>query len=98
MAELTDDRLVHARNTIRFVLDRRAQAEHRRSFALMIGGLLVLTCIGLLQVIDGIVNGVTGLMARLGAGMRQVQTGSIRDYTLMFLLGVVLLIGYFVLR
>jgi len=74
---------------------------HRLSIAAaspLIGGLLVLTCIRLLQVIDGIVDGVTGLMARLGAGMRHVQTGYIRDYTLMFLLGVVLLIGYLVLR
>jgi NADH-quinone oxidoreductase subunit L len=37
-------------------------------------------------------------MARLSAGMRQLQTGYIRNYALMFLLGVVLLIGYFALR
>jgi hypothetical protein len=98
MTILPDGRLFRPRNTIRFALDPTVQAEHCRGLVLMIGGLLVLMCIGLLQVIDGIVDGVTGLVARLSAGMRPVQAGYIRNDALMFLLGVVLLIGYFVFR
>ncbi len=54
--------------------------------------------IKLWRVSDGFIDGVAGLMARLSAGMRQIQTGYIRNYALMFLLGVVLLISYFVLQ
>jgi NADH-quinone oxidoreductase subunit L len=63
-----------------------------RRIARFLGNVLDVT------IIDGGVDGVAGLMARLSAGMRQLQTGYIRNYALMFLLGVVLLIGYFALR
>jgi len=49
-------------------------------------------------IIDGGVDGIAGLIARLSAGMRQLQTGYIRNCALIFLLGVAALIGYFVLR
>jgi NADH-quinone oxidoreductase subunit L len=49
-------------------------------------------------IIDGGVDGITGLIAWLSAGMRQLQTRYVRNYALIFLLGVAALIGYFVLR
>ena len=50
------------------------------------------------KIIDGVVDGIAELIARCSAGLRQIQTGYIRNYALMFLLGVVVLIGYFALR
>ena len=49
-------------------------------------------------IIDGGVHGIAGLIARLSAEMRQLQTDFIRTHALIFLLGVAALIGYFVLR
>jgi NADH-quinone oxidoreductase subunit L len=49
------------------------------------------------QGIDGIlVDGTAGLFGRLAQWFRQAQTGYVRNYALVFLVGVVGLIGYFV--
>ncbi len=50
------------------------------------------------SVVDGIVNGVAALTRRCAAGLRLLQTGLIKDYALSLLVGVVLIIGYLVLR
>lgn len=49
-------------------------------------------------VIDAAVNGVGRLVRWAGSGLRQVQTGYVRNYALSFLLGVVILIAWFALR
>ena len=48
--------------------------------------------------IDGLVNGIAAFFGWSGQTTRQVQTGSVRSYALSILLGVVVLVGYFVLR
>lgn len=45
--------------------------------------------------IDGIVNGTARLVGLSGQGLRQGQSGYLRNYTLVFLVGVVALVGYF---
>jgi NADH-quinone oxidoreductase subunit L len=49
-----------------------------------------------LGVIDGAVNGVGGLVARSAAGLRRMQTGFVVNYALTMLIGVVALVGLFV--
>jgi len=46
------------------------------------------------KLIDGIVNGVGGLAASLGGFLKNIQTGYVRSYALMMLLGVVAIMGY----
>ncbi len=48
--------------------------------------------------IDGLVNGLAAFFGWSGQTTRKVQTGSVRNYALSMLLGVVVLVGYFVLR
>jgi len=48
--------------------------------------------------IDGLVNGIATFFGWSGQATRKVQTGSVRNYALSILLGVVVLVGYFVLR
>jgi NADH-quinone oxidoreductase subunit L len=50
------------------------------------------------QGIDGLVNGIAAFFGWSGQTTRKVQTGSVRNYALSILLGVVVLVGYFVLR
>jgi NADH-quinone oxidoreductase subunit L len=49
-------------------------------------------------IIDGIVNGVGGLIQAQSGLWRRVQTGNIQHYALTFLAGVIVVIGYFLLR
>lgn len=48
--------------------------------------------------IDGLVNGIAAFFGWGGQATRKVQTGSVRNYALSILLGVVVLVGYFVWR
>jgi NADH-quinone oxidoreductase subunit L len=50
------------------------------------------------RVIDGIVNGVADLVRGWAGWLRLVQTGLVKDYALSILVGVLAIIGYFVLR
>jgi NADH-quinone oxidoreductase subunit L len=50
------------------------------------------------QVIDGAVNGVASLLGWGGERTRRLQTGYVRHYAWGILLGVVAIIGYFILR
>ena len=46
-------------------------------------------------VIDGAVNGAGTMVTGAGAALRKVQTGSVRTYAVSVLLGVVLIVGYY---
>ncbi len=46
--------------------------------------------------IDGIVNGVGWVLSRAATGVRSLQTGYVRTYAFIFLVGVILIIGYLV--
>ncbi len=49
-------------------------------------------------VIDAAVNGVGHLFRNLGGSLRSLQTGFVRNYGLVMLVGVVLVVAYFVLN
>jgi NADH-quinone oxidoreductase subunit L len=51
-----------------------------------------------LGLIDGIANGLGTTAKRLSASLRQIQTGYIRNYALSIFLGVVIILGYLLLR
>ncbi len=51
-----------------------------------------------LGIIDGIANGIARLTQAIGARLRWVQSGYLRNYALSLLLGVVLIVGYLLLR
>jgi len=48
--------------------------------------------------IDGVVNGVGQLFRQASAALRSVQSGFVRSYGLMMLLGIVVAVAYFVLN
>jgi NADH-quinone oxidoreductase subunit L len=50
-----------------------------------------------LKVIDGALNGSAAAANAAGLGLSRLQTGLIKDYTLAFLLGVVLFVGFILL-
>ncbi|MGE3706638.1 MAG: NADH-quinone oxidoreductase subunit L, partial [Vicinamibacterales bacterium] len=47
------------------------------------------------QLIDGVVNGAGGSVRGLSSQLRLLQTGSVRTYAASLLLGVVLILGYY---
>jgi NADH-quinone oxidoreductase subunit L len=50
------------------------------------------------QVIDGAVNGVADVVGGLADLLRRIQSGSVRTYAASMLLGVVLILGYYLWR
>jgi NADH-quinone oxidoreductase subunit L len=48
------------------------------------------------QGIDGMVNGIGRMMGWAAASVRAMQSGYVRNYALMFLTGVIIIIGYLV--
>ncbi len=50
------------------------------------------------QVVDGAVNGLARLAGVCGEGLGTLQTGRVRSYALSILVGVVIILGYFLLR
>ncbi len=50
------------------------------------------------ELIDGFVNGLAGAIGANGALWRRLQTGNVQHYALAFLGGVVVVLGYYVLR
>ncbi len=50
------------------------------------------------RIIDGIVNGAGWVVNQASRGLRVLQSGYVRSYALMFLIGVIAVLGYFVLR
>jgi len=51
-----------------------------------------------LGLIDGIANGLASVTVRFAGSLRKVQTGYVRNYALSVFLGVVVIIGYLILR
>ena len=51
-----------------------------------------------LGIIDAIANGLAGVVQGLATWLRRLQSGFVRNYALMVFLGVVLIIGYLILR
>ncbi len=51
-----------------------------------------------LGIIDGIANGLGTLTQRLAGVMRRLQTGFVRNYALAVFLGMVVILGYLILR
>jgi NADH-quinone oxidoreductase subunit L len=51
-----------------------------------------------LGIIDGIANGIADGTKSLANGLRRMQTGYVRNYALSVFLGVVLILGYLILR
>lgn len=51
-----------------------------------------------LRVIDGAANGLGALAVRAAAGLRRLQTGYVRNYALALFVGVIFLLGYFLVR
>jgi NADH-quinone oxidoreductase subunit L len=51
-----------------------------------------------LGIIDGFSNGLAHWTGRAAAGLRKVQTGFVRNYALSVFLGVVIILGYLILR
>jgi NADH-quinone oxidoreductase subunit L len=49
-------------------------------------------------VIDGIVNGVGRLTRNIAGSLRGIQTGYVRNYGLVMLMGVVVVVAYFILN
>jgi len=49
-------------------------------------------------IIDGAVNGLAAFFGRAGEETRKLQTGYVRNYGLAMLMGVVVVLGYLILR
>jgi NADH-quinone oxidoreductase subunit L len=49
-------------------------------------------------IIDGAVNGLAAFFGRTGEETRKLQTGYVRNYSLAMLVGVVVMLGYLILR
>jgi NADH-quinone oxidoreductase subunit L len=49
-------------------------------------------------IIDGALDGLGVYLVRLGEVVRRLQTGSVRAYAASLLVGVVLVLGYYLLR
>jgi NADH-quinone oxidoreductase subunit L len=50
------------------------------------------------QGIDAFFNGLGELTKRISAGLRRLQNGFVRSYALAVLAGVVLIVGYLILK
>jgi NADH-quinone oxidoreductase subunit L len=51
-----------------------------------------------LGLIDGIANGLANITVRFAGSLRKIQTGYVRNYALSVFLGVIVIIGYLILR
>ena len=49
-------------------------------------------------IVDGLVNGVAKLVAGIGEVVKQSQTSYVRNYALTMVAGVILLVGYLMIR
>jgi len=50
------------------------------------------------SVVDGVVNGVAKLMRLFSAALRNVQTGLVQNYAMGMVIGVVVIVGIYILR
>jgi NADH-quinone oxidoreductase subunit L len=49
------------------------------------------------MIIDGFINGMAALIGIISQNLRKIQSGNLRRYAAIFLTGVILIIGYFLL-
>jgi len=49
-------------------------------------------------IIDGLINGMATIIGDISTVLRPVQSGKVRSYATIFVIGVMVLIGYFVIR
>jgi len=64
----------------------------------LVGGSVFLWKIVDVILIDGVLNGLAILIGDLSLGVRKMQSGTLRRYTTIFLIGVIIIVGYFALR
>ena len=50
------------------------------------------------KVVDGIVNGIARLIGAISRGLRGIQTGMVHNYAMTMVVGVVLIVGFFILK
>ncbi|RMF67103.1 MAG: NADH-quinone oxidoreductase subunit L, partial [Calditrichaeota bacterium] len=50
------------------------------------------------RIIDGFVNALASVLGRLSSSLRRVETGVVQNYALSIVIGVVVLVGYFLLK
>jgi len=50
------------------------------------------------NVVDGVVNGVGRVMQLFSAGLRYIQSGFVQNYAMGMVIGVVVIVGFYVLR
>lgn len=50
------------------------------------------------KVVDGSVNGVAAVFKNLSGGMRRIQTGALQFYLLMMSIGIVIILGYVIIK
>ncbi len=51
-----------------------------------------------MKIVDGSVNGVAAIFRGIGAELRKIQTGLVQNYALMMSIGVIIIIGYLLLK
>ena len=86
MANTVDNRFLHD-----WVHDRVFAAAFNRSTRWLAEGFD-------LRVIDGAANGLASVTRSAAGGLRTLQTGYVRNYAISIFLGLVLLVGYLLLR
>ena len=50
------------------------------------------------RLVDGLANGIAGFFGWFSSKFRFIQTGLVRNYALIFMIGVIFLLGYIILR
>jgi len=64
----------------------------------LVNGSLFLWKIFDVLVIDGLINGLATVIGDISSGLRPVQTGNLRTYATIFLLGVMVFMAYMIVR
>ena len=49
------------------------------------------------KIIDGILHGLANATGAAGRGLRQLQTGVVTNYVTLFVLGILIIVGYLIL-
>ena len=94
----TDDS-VHSVTSVQTGLSEEQKARTRRYLISMaIRTVCFLAAVFDLRFIDGIANGLASVTIRFAGSLRKIQTGYVRNYALTVFLGVIVIIGYLILR
>ena len=90
-----------ARNPIYRVLDNRWGFDWLYSLVFIRGGAILSNLLWRvvdIGIIDGIVNTTAGIVGAFSSVLRRIQTGYVRNYALIMLLGVVILLAGLILK